>query len=314
MRAVETEIFDRHPGHFAKVHFSADGRFLSRSVASANQVTVWNTRSWQKIAVIPQRESGFFGNDARLATVSEPGTLTFWALADAGPTRTATVRLPAPPANEPLFSPDSRYMALSSGPAAPVVDIWDITRRKRISTLTAPEATKAGPYAFSRDGRLFATAYDNGWMRIWDTRTWSPARVLEGHSQRVVALAFSPTADLLATGSADTTVRLWTVNVQSEPTLLSGDGGVIYSLAFSPDGQTLAAGGVDGTIKFWNIRARRELATLKAHDSIVCSLAFSPDSRTLASISVDETMRLWKAPPSLKRTIVTRQPAPQARR
>jgi WD40 repeat protein len=68
MRAVETEIFDRHPGHFAKVHFSADGRFLSRSVASAKQVTLWNTRSWQKIAVIPQRESGFFGNDARLGS------------------------------------------------------------------------------------------------------------------------------------------------------------------------------------------------------------------------------------------------------
>jgi WD40 repeat protein len=223
--------------------------------------------------------------------------LTFWKLPETIPTQIGTLPLASAPSNEPAFSRDSRFLALASGDQASAVGIWDVSARERIALLTGPADVKVGPYGFSRDGALLATAYDNGSARLWDTRTWRESHVLSGHSQRVTALAFSPVSDLLATGSTDTTVRLWMLDDRgSAPQVLQGDGGGIYSLAFSPDGQTLAAGGVDGSIKLWSIRARRELATLKAHGSIVSSLAFSPDGGTLASISVDETMRLWKAP------------------
>lgn len=232
-----------------------------------------------------------------LGTTSAPNVLTFWDIAQGTPQRRATVTLSAPPADRPVFSPDGRHLALAVGVDDPAVGIWDVATGRTVTQLAdAPGKPAIGAYAFSRDGKLFATGYGNGAVRIWNARAWSPLSSLVGHSQKVQALAFSPDSRLLATGSADTTVRLWPMDSGAASTVLRGDAGAVFALAFSPDGHTVAMGTVDGVIKFWNIRSRREVATLKAHDSIVSGAAFSPDGRTLATISVDQTMRLWKAP------------------
>jgi WD40 repeat protein len=295
--AAVDAVFDRHAGAFAKVEFSPDGRFLSRAVAAAKEITVWDARSLKTVAVIPHEASGFSPDSRLLAATSPPNALTFWEIAQGPPQRRATMNLSAPPADRPVFSPDGRQLALAVGGEAAGVGIWDVATGQRVTQLPdAPGKPAIGAYAFSPDGRLFATGYDQGAARIWDARGWSPLRSLAGHAQKVQAIAFAPGGRVLATGSVDTTVRLWPVESGAAPIVLRGDAGAVFALAFAPDGQTLAVGTVDGVVKFWNIRTRREVATLKAHDSIVSGAAFSPDGRTLATISVDQTMKLWKAP------------------
>jgi WD40 repeat protein len=223
--------------------------------------------------------------------------VTLWDLTGGAPRLLANIRLDAPPTRSPVFSPDGQVLAVALGNPSPRVEIRNVAHHERIAQLVeTPGRGDIASYAFSPDGTLLVTGYEDGNIRLWDPRTWTAGRLLQGHTQRVAAVAFSPDGRSLATGGADTTVQLWSTTFHTAPAVLRGDGGAIDTIAFTPDGETLAVGSVDGTVTFWNVRTQREVATIKAHDSIVTSVAFSPDGGTLATISVDQTMRLWKAP------------------
>jgi WD40 repeat protein len=298
---ADTGIFDRHSGAIAYLRFSPDGRLLARSALWSSQVTLWDARSWKKLAVIPHANAGFSTKGALLATTSPPDVLAFWDVSQGVPTPRMTVALPSilptPPALAPVFSPDGGLVAVGYGPPSAAVGIWDVEGRASVARLEpGAERVRPGAYAFSPDGRSLAIGYEGGRVHLWNAATWVQSGVLDGHSGRIEAVAFSPDGRFLATGSEDTTVRLWSTSPGSDPVVFRGDAGAVHSIAFSPEGHTLAVGSADGVVKFWNIRALREVATLKAHGTMVSSLAFAPDGRTLATVSADETMRLWRAP------------------
>ena len=74
------------------------------------------------------------------------------------------------------------------------------------------------PTVFSPDGKLLAVAMDNGLptsenhIDLFDTATWKKVAVLEGHMQRITALAFSADSKFLVSGSMDTSAMVWDVS------------------------------------------------------------------------------------------------------
>lgn len=122
-------------------------------------------------------------------------------------------------------------------------------------------------------------------------------KTLNGHENKVEAIAFSPDGQFLVSGSDDCTVKVWQVSTGECIRTLEEHTEGVWSIAWSPNGQILASGCIPGdrgaVIKLWDVQKWQCLNTLEGHEHTVRSVAFTPDSQTLISGSADCTLRLW---------------------
>lgn len=112
---------------------------------------------------------------------------------------------------------------------------------------------------FSPDGKLIATASDDGTARIWDTATRTQVATLKRHEGAVTAVRFSPTGKLLVTTGADGLVAIWdTATWQSTGAtiILPGEA---RSAIIGPNDQFVAAcSELSGGVRFFEIETGRE--------------------------------------------------------
>lgn len=208
------------------------------------------------------------------------------------------------------YAPDGSLIAVSSSIGIYRYDAQNFRALPLIGTKAYIRSV-----AFSPDSRLIASGDANGGLSLWDARTGTLVRTLEGHVGEVDLLAFSPDGQVLASSAYNdnkdaeihnSIVKIWRV----------ADGALLFkevqfpsspvkvnALAFSPKEGMLAIGAAatvfivdssdghlihtieayDGTTDF-----------LKGHDASITGLAFSPDGEMLATTANDHTVQFWR--------------------
>jgi len=160
----------------------------------------------------------------------------------------------------------------------------------------SPLATfdRAGPLAaaLSPDGRLAATADNDGFVRLWHSDTGRLQKRLRppGARMPVPDVAFNADGSRLiaATGSR---VTVWNLRTRTA-TVLRPREGIVWAVSFSPDDRHVAAGFDDGAVRIWDLRTGAT-ESLSGHKGAVTHVAFSPDGSLLVTGSQDETARVW---------------------
>lgn len=168
--------------------------------------------------------------------------------------------------------------------------VWDLATRKVLDCQSVETWLHV---AFSADGRLFASGFNNGEIILWDMDRKERRFSMTNHASNISTLAFSPDGRVLASGSYDQTARLWDLETGRQLARLAGHEGAVQSLTFLPDSRRLITTSRDQSVKLWDLSSKAEVDTLQGHWNSVEASALSPDGRFLATGSRDGQVKLW---------------------
>ncbi|CAG8101577.1 unnamed protein product [Penicillium salamii] len=157
------------------------------------------------------------------------------------------------------------------------------------------------------DEDIFAVGYEDGSIRLWDSRTGTVIISFNGHKSAVTKLAFDNAGVRLASGSKDTDIIVWDLITEVGLFKLRGHTDQITSLHFLfPSQELLAATGLnehagfllttgkDALIKVWDLASQHCIETHVAQSNGECwSLGLSPDQGGCITAGNDGELRVW---------------------
>ena len=147
-------------------------------------------------------------------------------------------------------------------------------------------------------GGHLAVGTSAGKTLLWDVRAQKQLRKMDGHTDRIGALAWN--RHVLSSGGRDNIIVNHDVRIAEHKTAtLSCHTQEVCGLAWSPDGMTLASGANDNKLCLWDATASsssRPRFELTEHQAAVKALAWSPHERNLLATgggTADRCIKFW---------------------
>jgi len=194
---------------------------------------------------------------------------------------------------------------------------WDIKKGELLSRWKDERCTDpVTAIAQSRtDPDFFAVGYEDGSIRLWDSKIATVIVNFNGHKSAVTKLAFDKSGVRLASGSKDTDVILWDLVAEVGQFKLRGHKDQITGLAFVEpepevqdedgaqamvvDGESAHEGflvttGKDSLLKLWDLSSRHCIETHISQTNGECwALGISPDLSGCVTAGNDGEMKVW---------------------
>jgi WD40 repeat protein len=314
--------------------FTPDGSSVV-TTSNDDSTRIWSLTGVQQARLEQDEDvvSAAFSPDARrLVTATEGGGAYVWQLVDGTWSRAFVLVGPLNLLTGASFSPDGRFIALSSLDRK----IW-IYRAQNglLVAVLAGHGDGVTRASFGPDGRSLLSASNDGSARIWDPGTEDLLELVGEHNGKLINRAvFSPDGRLAVSASADGTARILDVPRHRQLHVLRHDAGVndaefnsvgtlvvtasddssaaiwrtsgdllrvlphpdaVLRAIFSPDGVRVATACVDGAVRVWRTSDGTLLHTLGGHQGLVLDVSFSPGGQFVASAGADATARVWRA-------------------
>ena len=271
-----------------RVAFTADGKRLLAG-DSVGSLSCWNAENGQRLFDLARHS----GNVTAVTCASDGQTVA--AAWDTGTTRTWNLDARRP-ASELLrldrytstlaFRPGKRQLMVAAEMNELV--LWQLPDLdRRAPPLNQPSILSV---AFSRDGKIAATASCNRTARLRDGVTGRAFGEVLLHSAGVTTVAFRPPDDaVVLTASRDGTARLWKAAsgephcqpMQHRPN--SSSRIQVDAAAFSPDGRMIVTGDSAGVVRLWNGDTGELLREVDDRGGNVLSICFSPSGEHIVA-------------------------------
>lgn len=156
--------------------------------------------------------------------------------------------------------------------------------------------------AVAPNSAWYATASDDGTVKMWNSADGAPIRAYSGFDGPVLSVTFNANSQQIAAGGKDKTIRTWNPNNGQAHFRFSAAAEVV-GLAYCPDGSKLIATLSDKTLPCFDPTplnpqpaeppSRDPSQTLSGHADKVSGWGWAPDNRTLWTASADKTLKSW---------------------
>ena len=162
----------------------------------------------------------------------------------------------------------------------------------------SPDAHVSSVSWVKTGGPHLAIGNSDGTTQLWDVQASKKLRSMDGHSQRVGALAWNN--HTLSSGGKDSIIVNHDVRIARHQTsVLSGHTQEVCGLTWSPDGSALASGANDNKLCIWDASTTSLSAprwSFTDHQAAVKALAWSPHERNLLASgggTADRCIKFW---------------------
>ncbi len=153
-------------------------------------------------------------------------------------------------------------------------------------------------FCFSRfisGGKYLVTASENGTIYLFDAKTESLIRKLNGHLGMVNFVDISPDSSMIASAGDDGMIRLWQTSNGQQLGCFPAAKEYVNRVFFVLDGKTLISSHDGGEIRIWDVDSQKQIGQMgefsnERHMGIRSRLAVSPDR--LKCVAADG---FWKA-------------------
>jgi len=287
-------VFRQHAEWVNRLAFSPNGQILA-AVSEDETIGLWKSITGQAVRE-PFKLSGAsdvaFSPDGNMIAAAFDDGVILWQ----SQSREIITRLHTDTKTHSVqFSPDGQKLVAACGQGT---RLWTLQPEPTRATWAdlGGHSGKVYSAVFSQDRLCFASASDDGTIRIWSSESGEAAiQPLPAHASSINSVAISRDGSFIVSGSDDKSVRVWDAHTgQPRFSPLCEHNDRVNSVAISPDGRLIASASGDGTVRLWQACSGAAIGVVKTGDTRhVMAVTFARDGCWMAA-TYDNIVHIWE--------------------